>query len=386
MSESLSKDYLLYTPHPPESTLAQWLEECNHTTRQILSNISTADQLVPQRNILNPPLWELGHLTWFHEFWVHRDGQESKPSFMKNTDYLFNSSEMAHQDRWSTPMPSLDSLLEYNHYVIGSTQELLRRPIDNKVAYFIQLAILHQDMHNEAFAYMWQTLGRPLPFTPFIPFTSLDTIEANAQTWVHFPKSTIQAGSERGSGCIFDNEKWAHSIDLPAFDIASTPVTNSDYLGFLESPVNLAQSKPVMPPFHWKKEGGAWLERIFNQWLPLNHASAVRHISYLDAQRFCEHHQVRLPNEHELGLLMSQKQEAWQSSNLWEWTSSTFAPFPGFSADPYVDYSQPWFDGTHQVLKGASPFTPDRLKRTAFRNFYQAHRSDHFCGFRTCLL
>jgi hypothetical protein len=111
MSESLSKDYLLYTPHPPESTLAQWLEECNHTTRQILSNISTADQLVPQRNILNPPLWELGHLTWFHEFWVHRDGQESKPSFMKNTDYLFNSSEMAHQDRWSTPMPSLDSLL-----------------------------------------------------------------------------------------------------------------------------------------------------------------------------------------------------------------------------------------------------------------------------------
>jgi ergothioneine biosynthesis protein EgtB len=386
MSESLSKDYLLYTPHPPESTLAQWLEECNHTTRQILSNISTADQLVPQRNILNPPLWELGHLTWFHEFWVHRDGQESKPSFMKNTDYLFNSSEMAHQDRWSTPMPSLDSLLEYNHYVIGSTQELLRRPIDNKVAYFIQLAILHQDMHNEAFAYMWQTLGRPLPFTPFIPFTSLDTIEANAQTWVHFPKSTIQAGSERGSGFIFDNEKWAHSIDLPTFDIASTPVTNSDYLGFLESPVNLAQSKPVMPPFHWKKEGGAWLERIFNQWLPLNHASAVRHISYLDAQRFCEHHQVRLPNEHELGLLMSQKQEAWQSSNLWEWTSSTFASFPGFSADPYVDYSQPWFDGTHQVLKGASPFTPDRLKRTAFRNFYQAHRSDHFCGFRTCLL
>jgi EgtB-related family protein len=112
----------------------------------------------------------------------------------------------------------------------------------------------------------------------------------------------------------------------------------------------------------------------------------VRHISYSDAQRFCEHHQVRLPNEHELSLLMSQKQEAWQSSNLWEWTSSTFAPFPGFSADPYVDYSQPWFDGSYQVLKGGSSFTPDRLRRVAFRNFYQAHRSDHFCGFRTCLL
>ena len=383
MSESFGDDYLLYAPHPPASTLTQWLDESNGITRQILSNVSIADQIVPQINILNPPLWELGHLTWFHEFWVHRNGQESKPSFMKNADYLFNSSEMAHQDRWSTPMPSLDKLLEYNHSVIERTQDLLRTPIDNKAAYFIQLAILHQDMHNEAFAYMWQTMGRSMPFAPF---TSMSQLEAKVRTWIHFPKSTIQAGSQQGSGFIFDNEKWAHSIDLPAFDIASTPVTNGDYLEFLQSPDNLAQSTPVAPPSHWKQEGDVWLERIFNLWLPLNHESAVRHISYLDAQRFCEHHQVRLPNEHELSLLMLQKQGAWQSSNLWEWTSSTFAPFPGFSADPYVDYSQPWFDGNHQVLKGGSSFTPDRLKRVAFRNFYQAHRGDHFCGFRTCLL
>jgi len=383
MSESFGDDYLLYAPHPPASTLTQWLDESNGITRQILSNVSIADQIVPQINILNPPLWELGHLTWFHEFWVHRNGQESKPSFMKNADYLFNSSEMAHQDRWSTPMPSLDSLLEYNHSVIEKTQDSLRTPIDNQAAYFIQLAILHQDMHNEAFAYMWQTMGRSMPFAPF---TSMSQLEAKVRTWIHFPKSTIQAGSEQGSGFIFDNEKWAHSVDLPAFDIASTPVTNGDYLEFLQSPDNLAQSTPVAPPSHWKQEGDVWLERIFNQWQPLTHAAAVRHISYLDAQRFCEHHQVRLPNEHELSLLMLQKQGAWQSSNLWEWTSSTFAPFPGFSADPYVDYSQPWFDGNHQVLKGGSSFTPDRLKRVAFRNFYQAHRGDHFCGFRTCLL
>jgi len=383
MSESFGDDYLLYAPHPPASTLTQWLDESNGITRQILSNVSIADQIVPQINILNPPLWELGHLTWFHEFWVHRNGQESKPSFMKNADYLFNSSEMAHQDRWSTPMPSLDSLLEYNHSVIEKTQDSLRTPIDNQAAYFIQLAILHQDMHNEAFAYMWQTMGRSMPFAPF---TSMSQLEAKVRTWIHFPKSTIQAGSQQGSGFIFDNEKWAHSIDLPAFDIASTPVTNGDYLEFLQSPDNLAQSTPVAPPSHWKQEGDVWLERIFNQWQPLTHAAAVRHISYLDAQRFCEHHQVRLPNEHELSLLMLQKQGAWQSSNLWEWTSSTFAPFPGFSADPYVDYSQPWFDGNHQVLKGGSSFTPDRLKRVAFRNFYQAHRGDHFCGFRTCLL
>lgn len=383
MPESLTDDYFLYSPHPATSTLAQWLKESNQITRRNLSNISAADHLVPQLNILNPPLWEFGHLTWFHEFWVHRDGKVNKPSFMKDADYLFNSSEMAHQDRWHTPMPSLDELLAYNQSAVERTQLLLRGPIDNKTAYFIQLAIFHQDMHNEAFAYMWQTLGRPMPFAP--PSNSME-LEDNTQTWIHFPKSSIQAGSAPGSGFIFDNEKWAHSIDLPAFDIASQPVTNADYLGFLESQANLTSVKPVAPPSYWKKDGEIWFERFFDQWLPLNLASAVRHVNYLDAQRFCEHNQVRLPSEHELSLLMSQKEMAWQPSSLWEWTSSVFAPFHGFTTDPYSDYSKPWFDGNYQVLKGWSTFTPERFRRSAFRNFYQRNRSDHFCGFRTCLL
>jgi ergothioneine biosynthesis protein EgtB len=362
--------------------MVQWLEETNHITRHILSSISAADQLVPQLSTLNPPLWELGHLTWFHEFWVHRDGKVNKPSLLRDADYLFNSSEIAHSDRWSTPIPCLDDLLAYNHSVIDKTKQLLRNPVDTKTAYLIQLAIFHQDMHNEAFAYMWQTLGYPMPFTPF---TDSSALTDQAQTWIHIPKSTVKVGSDRESGFIFDNEKWAHSLDLPAFAISSKPVTNADYLAFLESKKNLSDINPISPPSHWKKDGEVWYERFFNQWLPLNPALAVRHINYLDAQRFCEQQNLRLPNEHELSALMSQKQSDWQTSHLWEWTSSIFIPFPGFSPDPYADYSKPWFDGTYQVLKGGSPFTPDRLKRVAFRNFYQRDRSDHFCGFRTCL-
>ncbi len=383
MLNSLADDYLLYSPHPPASTLSQWLEESNRITRHILENIPATDYVVPQLSILNPPLWEFGHITWFHEFWIHRDGHVNQPSWIQNADGLFNSSVIAHQDRWSTPIPSLVELREYNHNTINRTQELLSKPIDQKTAYFIQLAIFHQDMHNEAFAYMWQTMGRSMPFEPL---RNASDLEANDQTWIHFSASSIEVGSQKGSGFIFDNEKWAHTIDLPAFAIASSPVSNGDYLQFLESQAMTLGIKPVAPPSHWKKDGDVWLERFFDQWLPLNPDAAVRHISYQDALRYCEHHQVRLPSEHELSLLMGQTEVAWQTSNLWEWTSSTFAPFPGFRADPYVDYSKPWFDGTYQVLKGGSPFTPDRLKRTGFRNFYQTHRSDHYCGFRTCLL
>ncbi len=69
--------------------------------------------------------------------------------------------------------------------------------------------------------------------------------------------------------------------------------------------------------------------------------------------------------------------------NVWEWTSSVFAPYPGFVADPYVEYSEPWF-GTHKVLRGGSFATPLRLIANSWRNFYQPHRGDIFAGFRTC--
>jgi len=381
MLEFSTDDYLLYSPHPPASTLGQWLKESNHTSYQMLTNIPLSDQLVPRLNIVNPPLWEFGHLTWFHEFWVHRDGRADEPSLLWDADFLFNSSKMAHQDRWSTPMPPLSNLLAYNQSVMEHTEQLLSKPIDNKTKYFIQLAIFHQDMHNEALAYMWQTLGRPLPFSRTLHTCSL---EDKTQPWIHFPKTTIQAGSMQYSGFIFDNEKWGYSIDLPPFSIASKPVTNADYLSFVESQANVSNSKPITPSY-WKKERDVWLERFYDQWIPLNPTSAVRHVSYQNAQRFCDYNKVRLPSEHEFSLLMSQKAMVWQPSNLWEWTSSTFAPFPGFSTDPYADYSKPWFDGNYQVLKGWSMFTPERLRRNAFRNFYQRNRSDHFCGFRTCL-
>ena len=383
MSEFLTNDFLPYSPHPPAATLTQWFEESSQITQHIFTNLHAGDELVPQLHILNPPLWEFGHLTWFHEFWVHRGGQVSNPPFMVDADYLFNSSEIAHQDRWSTPMPSLDSLLEYNLNVMSSTQELLCKPIDNKAAYFIQLSIFHQDMHNEAFAYMWQTLGRPMPF---VPRSHKSFPNEKKQTWIHFLESSLEAGSHQGSGFIFDNEKWAHTVNVPSFDISSSPVTNADYLTYLESANNLHQLEPAAPPKHWRTENGLWFERFFDEWLPLNPSSAVRHIDYFDAQRYCKANGLRLPNEHELTILMSQKSTAWQPSHLWEWTSSPFVPFPGFSPDPYTDYSLPWFNGKYQVLKGGSLYTPDRLKRPAFRNFYQPNRSDHFCGFRTCLL
>ena len=375
-------DHLLYENHINPVELADWLTNTNALTRSILQNLELGQEIVPKEDVLNPPYWEFGHLTWFHEFWVHRHGQVTTPSLIGNSDYLFNSSDVAHTDRWSLEMPTLKALLDYNENVYEETQNLLKATIDVETAYFIKLSIFHQDMHNEAFAYMWQALGYKEPFT------ALSRAVSNKQTskYINFSESKFKIGSEKQNGFIFDNEKWAHELDLPAFDILDRAVINAEYLEFIESEANRSTPSPVAIPKHWKKQDGIWHQRFFNQWEPLDASEPVRHINLMDAQRYCEWRGLRLPTEQELSVLMSHPQDQWQASHLWEWTSSPFLPFPGFSPDPYLDYSKPWFDGQHQVLKGWSLYTPERMRRSAFRNFYAPQRNDHFCGFRTCLL
>jgi hypothetical protein len=110
-------DHLLYESHINPAELADWLTITNALTRSILQNLELGQEIVPKDDVLNPPYWEFGHLTWFHEFWVHRYGQVTMPSLIDNSDYLFNSSDVVHTDRWSLEMPTLKALLDYNEKV-----------------------------------------------------------------------------------------------------------------------------------------------------------------------------------------------------------------------------------------------------------------------------
>lgn len=105
------------------------------------------------------------------------------------------------------------------------------------------------------------------------------------------------------------------------------------------------------------------------------------HVNAHEAEAWCTWAGRRLPSEVEW-------EAAWPHldarGRVWEWTSSVFAPYAGFSADPYAEYSAPWFDGNHRVLRGASVATAPRNRWRTWRNFYVPARSDMFCGFRTC--
>jgi iron(II)-dependent oxidoreductase len=211
-------------------------------------------------------------------------------------------------------------------------------------------------MHNEAFCYMWRTLGYPEVLSA--PQPESQAVQGD----VEIPATTFVLGSPRDGGFVFDNEKWAHAVELETFSIARRAVSNGEYLKFVEA------GGPA--PRHWKP-GAA-----------LDPRQPVLHVSWHDAQAYCRWAGRRLPSEAEWEFASTSKML--EESLVWEWTESRFAPYPGFSPDPYVDYSQPWFADDHRVLRGGSFATPQRLRRTAFRNFYQPHRADVFCGFRTC--
>ena len=322
--------------------------------------------LGPKLAIVNPPLWEIGHVGWFQEYWCLRrraDGTFAD-SMLPGADALYDSSSVAHGTRWGLPLPDLKATRAYLANVLERVlARIEREPEDEALRYFVRLATLHEDMHAEAFHYTHQTLSYAAPFDNSQPVKGGD---------IDCKGGTFQMGAKADSGdFVFDNEKWAHEVEVAPFRIASAPVTNAQFLAYVED--------GGKAPRYWSKLGGQWMERRFSKFMPLQGEAPVRHVDWHEAQAWCRWAERRLPSEAEWQFAAA----SFHWGDVWEWTSGAFDPFPGFSADPYTDYSQPWF-GTHKVLKGASFATPRRLVRPGFRNFYLPERGDVFAGFRTC--
>lgn len=328
--------------------------------------------LGPRLAIVNPPLWEIGHVSWFQERWCLRlraDGTLGD-SILPEADALYDSSAVAHDTRWDLPLPDLAATRGYGERVLDLVRErLAHEPESESLQYFVRLATFHEDMHAEAFHYTRQTLGYPDPL-------SLKTGYEKDKSDIGIRGGKFMLGAMPADSFVFDNEKWAHEVELAPFCIARSVVTNAQYLAFVA-----AGGAPLR---YWKQDGGRWLQRRFDHWLPLTPDEPVRHISWTEAQAYCAWAKRRLPTEAEWELAATCGGIP-KAAGVWEWTASTFGPYPGFVADPYKEYSEPWF-GTHRVLRGGSFATPARLIWPTFRNFFTPERGDIFSGFRTCAL
>ena len=389
----------------------------NHTL-QIFAEFQAALEqgsfVVPQLPTVNPPLWELGHVGWFQEWWIGRNmqrargvrcsaGQTRLASIEPLADHWWDSAQVPHATRWSLDLPAVDNCRAYLLDTLESSLDLLAKADgDDDALYFYRLCLLHEDMHSEAFAITAQTLGLPLDkalvaaFTP-PPVPMREPLLVPAIVW--------QLGSDEGSGFAFDNEKCGHPVSVPEFEIDAQPVSWAQFVEFVDDG---GYDREEL----WNAKGWQWLEKLaategrrgpryveeigvasgavmqirFGQPMRMQAAQPAMHMTWWEADAWCRWAGRRLPAEVEWEVAAySASRRGFRWGDVWEWMGTTFRPYPGFSADPYLEYSEPWF-GSHKVLRGASFATRARMKHPKYRNFYLPERDDIFCGFRSCSL
>ena len=361
------------------------------------------DLSVPQHETLNPPLWELGHVGWFQEFWISRNsqrqaGSNADPSAPRSkgvrpqADALYNASEVPHAARWVSPLPDADATRADLAAQLGRTLELLHMQADDDAAlYFFRLALMHEDMHHEAALYMAQSLGVPIADARWQPAP-----QGNSRGELAFDAGPWTLGHS-GQGFAFDNELGAHVQHLPHTHIDSCALRWADYLPFVEA-------GGYKDPGWWSEAGRTWLmteqptaprylrrgrltweQWRYGHWAELDLAGSACHLTAFEADAWCRWAGRRLPCEGEWERAALARPHAFERGQVWEWTASPFEPYPGFVAHPYRDYSAPWF-GSRRVLRGSSFMTQPRMSNARYRNFFAPCRNDVPAGFRSCRL
>jgi ergothioneine biosynthesis protein EgtB len=385
--------------------LAAALRSSRDDTLATFAHVERAlDQLtVPQRETLNPPLWELGHIGWFQEYWIARNplrfvGPGADPSIPRqagvrpNADALYDSSHVPHDTRWSLPLPDAAATKADLAEQLEGTLQWLQSADDSDAAlYFFRLALFHEDMHHEAALYMAQSLGLPIA-------------DARWQARV-LRDACAQLGFEPGPwrlgqpapGFAFDNELAGHTVALPDTCIDSRVARWSDFLPFVEAggyeqarwwreagAAWLATERPQAPRY-LRRDGAGWQQWRHGTWQALDQRQPACHLTVYEAEAWCHWAGRRLPTEAEWERAAIERPGDFAWGQVWEWTASPFLPYPGFEPHPYRDYSAPWFE-TRRVLRGGSFMTQPRMRHPRYRNFFQPHRNDVPAGFRSCAL
>ena len=346
-------------------------------------------QRFPRRATINPPLWELAHIAWFQEFfalrWCEDDPSGSRqPSCLKVADQLFDSRAVAHDARWQLDYPSKAACFDYMQCVLENVVHALEKSAESD-RYGFQLVLLHEDMHAEALAMTLATLGLVVPSV--LP-RRLEIGSSHVPSkGIYIAGGAAQMGV-RANAFGFDNEKPPQLVRLDPFEIDARVVSDAEFAAF-------CASSAYQTPRFWSAEGNAWrVSDRRNGQHPArtdqSAALAAMHVNYFEAEAYCHWQNRRLPTEAEWEFAAVSSDEFLGSTgHVWEWTASPFAAYPGFKAERYREYSEPWFQShgvRHQVLKGGSFVTHPRLKYPQYRNFYTPDRDDMFCGFRTCAI
>ncbi|HJO37472.1 MAG: selenoneine synthase SenA [Vicinamibacterales bacterium] len=412
------------------------LRDARRVELAIFEGLTDDQMLGPREHSLEPPIWEVGHVGWFQEFFVLRHLYDEAPA-LANGDSIYDAFNVVYKVRWDHPFPSRAETLAYLQAVLDRcVGRLEQREPTEQEAHVYRLVTQHEQMHAENLTMVRQTLAYPRPALEGLAqrLRNVEVDPAYTPRDVDVPGGTHLLGAPRVDPFVFDNEKWAHPVEIAPFRIANTPVTNAQFVEFVDDGGYVTRRhwakhawewrrrEGAEHPRFWTKRDGAWCQHLFDRVVPLDPWCPVVHVNWYEAQAYCVWAGRRLPTEAEWECAASGPEKdhfpwgeaaptteranldyrhggvvdvrafpAGDSScgcrqmigNVWEWTGSYLEPYPGFVPGPYREYSQPYF-GQKPVLRGGGWTTRSRMVRNTWRNFFIRHRRNIVAGFRTC--
>ena len=420
------------------------LQAARERTLALVAQLPDPELERVQSTLMSPLAWDLGHIAAFEDLWlVHRYGE--RPLLHEDLIEVYDAMETPRSNRGDLPFLVAAEAREYLDHVRSRTLEVIdERGVGDGILH--ELVLRHEQQHNET---MLQTLQLARldpapdrwspPPTPEDPPTGLELVDVPAgECAIGAPPFALGA-EQPWKSFAYDNERPRHRTDVRGFQIGRVPITNSTFLTFAEDGGYERRE-------WWSAEGWAWKEQYDitrpagwtadhrGEWRlgrlgPLDPHRPVVHVSWFEADAFARSHGLRLPTEVEWEKAATWDQERgrprrypWGSDppvpglhanldlvaggpapagafpagrspwgclgmvgDVWEWTAEEFAPYPGFVAYPYREYSEPFFGAGYRVLRGGSWATSARVGTPTFRNWDFPQRRQIFAGIRVAL-
>jgi iron(II)-dependent oxidoreductase len=422
--------------------MVEALAEARDRTLALVASVSESDLERVHSPLMSPLVWDLAHIAAYEDLWlVHRYGE--RPLLREDLAAMYDAFETPRAVRGELPLLDPAQARVYLSDVRARALEVIDE-LGVGDGLLHEMVLRHEHQHDETMLQTlqlarlteYQLAGRRPP--PETPAASPSMVHTGLEM-VEVPAGECTIGA-RARGFAYDNERPRHRTDVRDYLIGRTPITNATYLTFVEGGGYQRREWWSDEGWSWKEQyditrPGAWTADHAAEWRlgglePLLPDRPVVHVSWFEADAFARAHGVRLPTEVEWEKAATWDQETeparpyarsypWGEEpprpgvhanldqlgcgtspvgaypagaspcgclgmigDVWEWTSSAFAGYPGFVAHPYREYSEVFFGEDYRVLRGGSWATRARVATAAFRNWDFPQRRQIFAGFR----
>ena len=427
MAKSIQESALSTQSASKEYFVEQY-QSVRRFTEHLCEPLATEDYVIQSIPDVSPTKWHIAHVTWFWETFLLFPSLPGYQSLHPQYAYLFNSYYNTLGQRHCRPKrglisrPTVKETYAYRRYVDEHVLDLVEKLDEGQLtalAPIMTLGLHHEQQHQELMLTDIKHVFSCNPLCPsYVDRVPTGTSSVPPVAWVSFPEGVYWIG-HAGEGFAFDNEGPRHRQFVQSFQLASRLVTNGEYLAFMEdggyeNPLlwlsegwATVQQEEWKAPLYWEKRDGRWWMMTLSGLREVDPAEPVCHVSYFEADAYARWADARLPTEAEwevaahdvpvegnfvesglyhpapLNAPSTNGKLAQMYGDVWQWTQSSYAPYPNFRPGPGAigEYNGKFMCNQY-VLRGGSCATSLSHTRSTYRNFFPANAQWQFMGIR----